>query len=114
MKKIIFFSIMFVASFVAQAQTGSRLIASVDLRYDGSGTYIVQDTSVKYYSGLRGGDLTHTLKFDSSVNWYPTTVGITRFRQTQVFDGSNNLLADTQQFLMGATWQLYKNNNYTY
>ena len=76
-----------------RAQSYSRLIAESQLNNNGSMFVATDSASFIYHSNVRGGDLTHTLKFDSSIyGGYGITSlfspGITKVQQ---FDANNNI-----------------------
>ena len=77
----------------AQAQTGSRLIAKADWHNDGA-VFVPTDTTNYTYSGGRGGDLTHKMKFDEAImsNYDGTAAAFVATMDTlQTFDANNNL-----------------------
>ena len=102
----------------AQAQTGSRLIAKADWHNDGA-IFQPTDTAVYMYSGTRGGDLKHAMKYDTARAWVydPTAtafVGSTNMIQT--FDANNNLVSRTNQTwnAITLTWNNVSKSLYFY
>ena len=67
------------------AQTSSRLIAEADSSQFYDSVYYV-------YSGGRGGDLTHTMKYDRSFSITPLGTDTQKLATWQTFDSHNNLL----------------------
>ena len=83
----------------AQAQTGSRLVAKADWHNDGA-IFQPTDTAVYMYSGTRGGDLHHTMKFDTARMWtYDGTAGafVGSTNTIETFDANNMLTSMTNQ-----------------
>jgi hypothetical protein len=74
------------------AQTSSRLVAKSDWTFQGAAFKAV-DSTYYNYSGSRGGDLKHQLKYDNFTTW--DFLGDTAYRNAwnyvQTFDSSNNL-----------------------
>lgn len=76
---------IFGASIQAAAQTSSRLIAEADSSQFYDSAYYV-------YSGGRGGDLTHTMKYDRSFSITPLGADTQKLATWQTFDSHNNVL----------------------
>ena len=99
----------------AQAQTGSRLIGETHLVNNGA-SYTPVDSTDFVYSGNRGGDLHHALKYDNSTVW--SYAGDTAYNNSnmylQTFDANNNLLSSTSEYWSGTAWTLSTKNLYTY
>jgi hypothetical protein len=80
-----------------QAQTSSRLIA--EAHWLNNGVFFEQSDSSAYtYSATRGGDLTHTMKHDNSVNWrYNNVLGMYDYNTNSIqeFDSLNNIHSTT-------------------
>jgi len=93
----------------------SRLVGSANYTYNGA-TYDLNDSNAYSYSAGRGGDLTHTLKFDVGTNW--VFVGDTAFQNNlnyiQIFDADNNLVSTITQYWDGIMWMNWSNVLYTY
>jgi hypothetical protein len=98
------------------AQTSSRLVASSDYSSNGASLNVNDSTSYTYYSSSRGGDLTHTMKYDVKTSW--NFVGDTAFMYNmnylQTFDGNNNILSTIAQVWGGTGWVNSTNALYTY
>jgi hypothetical protein len=97
-----------------QAQA-SRLVAQSHYRNDGS-SFVPVDSTNYSYSGSRGGDLTHILKYDNAT--ILTFSGDTAYNDSlyfiETFDASNNLTSKIAKYWSGTSWVLYTNNLYTY
>ena len=97
------------------AQTGSRLIGMTHL-VNGGSSYTPVDSTDYVYSGNRGGDLKHTLKYDNSTVW--DYLGDTAYSNAsmiqQTYDINNNLLTSTTSFWSGTAWTLLTKNLYIY
>ncbi len=97
------------------AQTGSRLIGMTHL-VNGGSSYTPVDSTDYVYSGNRGGDLKHTLKYDNSTVW--DYLGDTAYSNAnmiqQTYDVNNNLLTSTSSFWSGTAWTLLTKNLYLY
>jgi len=71
--------------------TGSRLTKEVNTNFDGI-SLVPTDSTVYVYSGSRGGDLDHTMKFDTALQFaYDGGNYDNGYRAIQVFDASNNI-----------------------
>ena len=99
-----------------QAQTSSRLVASSDYSSDGASLNVNDSTSYTYYSNNRGGDLTHTMKYDVATNM--NFVGDTAFNNNlnylQTFDANNNILTTITQVWSSGAWVNSTNIVYSY
>ena len=91
----------------AQAQTSSRLTAAAKWHNNGA-TFVPEDTTAYSYSHARGGDLMHTLKYDTKQYW---VMGDSTFvndsNVIQSFDSlTNNLTSKTYQYwnTVTGTW----------
>lgn len=81
--------------------TGSRLIKEVNLQSDGT-SQAPTDSAIYAYSGSRGGDLDHILKFDAgTLYFYNSPLYVNGYAATQTFDANNNI-----KTLLLKTWQL--------
>ena len=100
-----------------QAQTSaSRLTAKSDWVNNGV-TFSPVDSTGYNFSGGRGGDLTHTLKYDNATtwNWVDTSTGYENFlNYIQEFDGNSNITSITYQYWSGTSWVLSTKTLYTY
>lgn len=96
-----------------QAQTSSRLIADAHWASNGA-TFMPVDSTGYTYSAGRGGDLTHTMKYDNSTTWVYDTAFHNSWYYIQSFDASNNITSRIAQFWDGTTWVLYSNTLYSY
>lgn len=98
-----------------QAQTSSRLTGLTHLANNGA-SFTPVDSTNYVYSGNRGGDLNHTLKYDNSTTW--SFLGDTAYNNAsmylQTFDANNNILTSVYQFWSGTGWVLSNKNLYTY
>ena len=114
MRKMILFVCALGMASVLHAQS-SRLSAHATL-YGDYTYYGVPDSVIYTYSGLRGGDLTHTLKYDTSFgysNMFGTGLALTT-KLFQTFDASNNILTTTQLAWIDSAWANSEFNTYTY
>lgn len=96
-----------------QAQTSSRLISEAHWANNGA-TFDPLDSSGFVYSGGRGGDLTHTMKYDNSTTWTYDTMFNNSWYYIQTFDANNNITSRIAEFWDGAAWVLYSNTLYSY
>src|ERR1700722_11722379 len=83
-----------------QAQNSSRLIAKSDWVNNGI-IFTPLDSSSYSYSGGRGGDLTHKLKYDNATTWsyVDTSTGYENAQNyIQEFDAFNNITSITYQY----------------
>jgi hypothetical protein len=100
----------------AQAQTSSRLIAASHWVNNGAMFQPSDSTYYTYLVNTRGGDLTHTLKYDNGTTW--TFLGDTAFSNTwyyqQDFDANNNITGTTISQWNGAAWVPYSKTINTY
>ncbi len=99
-----------------QAQTSSRLIAKSDWVNNGV-IFTPVDSSGYNYSGGRGGDLMHIMKYDNSTTWkfVDSSTGYENYlNYIQEFDANNNIISITYQYWSGSTWILSSKNLYTY
>jgi hypothetical protein len=90
----------------AQAQAASRLVGIAHYTNNGA-VFIPSDSSFLTYSGVRGGDLTHTLKFDNETTLLYTPVDSAysnEYNYLQSFDANNNLISSTTQYWEGSAW----------
>jgi hypothetical protein len=72
--------------------TGSRLISLLDMENDGS-SYLPADSNQFYYSGSRGGDLNHIMKYDSGVAFnYSAGNYDLSMSAAQSFDANDNIV----------------------
>ena len=99
-----------------QAQTtSSRLIGMAHLVNNGA-SFTPVDSSAYVYSGNRGGDLKHTLKYDSKATW--NFLGDTAYNNAymylQTFDANNNITGQITEYWSGTSWVLSTNNLYFY
>jgi len=100
----------------AQAQTGSRLVAKADWHNDGA-IFQPTDTAVYMYSGTRGGDLHHTMKFDTARTWgyHNDGTGFVDSTNTiETFDANNMLTSVTNQTWNGTSWTNVSKSLYFY
>jgi len=103
----------------AQAQTYSRLTAQAHWAHNGVMFTPKDTTNYMYSSNLRGGDLTHTLKYDNYTTWkYVDTAGkfADSLYYSQVFDANNNITMTTIQkwSASAAAWVPANRILYTY
>ncbi len=100
----------------ALAQSSSRLIAQANWYSDGAIFKQSDSSDFIYLSDARGGDLSHTQKFDHSTNWM--YVGDTAYQNNmytvQDFDANGNISMITRQSWNGTAWMLYSRTLYTY
>lgn len=100
----------------AQAQTSSRLVAQARWSHTGAMFKPMDSAAMVYGSDLRGGDLTHTQKFDKSNGF--AYLGDTAYSNstyyTQEFDANNNITSTTFQYWSGTAWVLSTRTLYTY
>jgi hypothetical protein len=98
-----------------RAQTSSRLVAKADLANNGAG-FTPTDSTNYTYSGSRGGDLNHTLKYDNATTWdfLGDTSYINAWYYVQAFDANNNITSIISQYWSGTGWVNATNNIYTY
>lgn len=99
-----------------QAQTSSRLTAQSDWVNNGI-IFTPVDSSYFNYSSGRGGDLTHTLKYDNATKWVyvDSSTGYENFNNyIQTFDANNNITSITYQYWDGSEWVLSTKTLYTY
>ena len=100
----------------SQAQTSSRLVASSDYSSNGASLNVNDSTAYTYYSNNRGGDLTHTMKYDVKTSW--NFLGDTAFNNNlnylQTFDANNNILSTITQQWSGTAWVNATNAVYSY
>jgi hypothetical protein len=81
----------------AQAQTSSRLVAAANW-YNNGAIFKPLDSTAYTYTNPRGGDLMHTLKYNTATNWQvvsPDTVYSNNTTTYQQFDASNNIISQT-------------------
>lgn len=89
----------------AQAQTSSRLVAKADW-YNNGAIFLPLDSTAYSYTNPRGGDLMHTLKYNTAVSWkiMPSdTVYSNDSTIYQQFDGNNNIISKTNTVWNAAT-----------
>ncbi len=90
----------------AQAQTSSRLTAKADW-YNNGAIFVANDSTSYAYTNPRGGDLKHTLKYNTAMSW-KVVAGDTVFSSDstiyQQFDASNNIISKTRTFWNGTAW----------
>ncbi|MCW3121449.1 MAG: C-terminal target protein [Flavipsychrobacter sp.] len=100
----------------AQAQTGSRLTAQADWTHDGAKFKRLDSTSFIFGAEARGGDMTHTHKFDEATMWQyvADSAYVNSMYTTQDFDANNNITTNTKQYWSGTSWVLYARELYTY
>jgi len=99
----------------AQAQTSSRLVGKTHLVNNGA-SFTPVDSTNYVYSGNRGGDLKHALKYDNSTTWdyLGDTAYSNAYTYLQTFDANNNLLSSIYQYWSGTAWILSTKNLYYY
>ncbi len=102
-----------------QAQTNSRLTAQAHWSHNGVMFTPKDSASYNYSSVLRGGDLTHTLKYDNFTTWkYQDTSSNYHdsLYYTQTFDANNNITMTTIQNWSSSTsaWVPVNRILYTY
>jgi hypothetical protein len=98
-----------------QAQSSSRLIAESQWNNNGSVFLPTDSASFTYLSNARGGDLTHTLKYDNSL--YGTYIASTFdliLSTTQAFDANNNIISITTSNYTGTGFVLANKTLFTY
>ena len=116
-RKILLLTLAFSALFYKnlEAQTASRLTAQSDWTFGGSAFKPV-DSTYYNYSGGRGGDLTHQLKYDNFTTW--DYVGDTAYQNAwyyvQTFDSLNNLKSTISQMWSSGAWVPVTNMIYFY
>jgi len=111
--------IAFSLSALAQTATSSRLIAQANYSSPGS-SFPFSLTHYYVYSGTRGGDLNHTLKYDTTLGTSahyvaggPTSPA--SGRNIQSFDANNNIVINVGQFYnTSKTYQSIDSIFYTY
>ena len=104
MKLLFTLAIPVLLSQTAQAQTSSRLIGEAHWSNNGA-VFNPTDSSSLSYSNGRGGDLTHTLKFDNETTWlYSDSAYNNEFNYIQTFDANNNMTSATTQYWDGINW----------
>lgn len=98
-----------------QAQTSSRLVAQAHLVNNGA-SFTPTDSTAYSYSGMRGGDINHTMKYDNSTRWdfLGDTAYNNAWNYVQTFDANNNILTSISQYWSGTGWVLSTKNLYFY
>ena len=91
----------------------SRLICGVVYNYDGA-SFVYYDSTILKYSGGRGGDLNHPLKFDEQNDY--GNPSLTSSATVNTFDVNNNITNTFIQVWMpnSGTWQDTGKWTYTY
>ncbi len=115
-RKLLLFTLAlpFIISQSAQAQTSSRLVGRADWS-NSSSVFVPVDSTSYAYSGSRGGDLTHVMKYDNSTSWYYfDSAYLNNWYYVQTFDANNNITSTISEYWDGTTWQLNTNTLYTY
>ncbi len=98
--------------------TGSRVVQAATLNNNGA-MFVYSDSIFLNYSGTRGGDLTHQLKFDNATELSYNAISsawVNYFYEFQTFDANNNPQTTVEQ-LWHASSGSYVNdaqNLYTY
>ncbi len=91
----------------AQAQTSSRLTAKAGW-YNNGAIFLLNDSTSYAYTNPRGGDLMHTLKYNTATSW-KVLAGDTTYTSDstvyQQFDASNNIISQTRTFWNGTAWE---------
>ncbi|MES2701265.1 MAG: T9SS type A sorting domain-containing protein [Bacteroidota bacterium] len=85
--------------------TASRLVGQAN--WHNNGVMFVRNDSTAYtYSGNRGGDLNHQLKYDNATNWVylGDTAYNNAYNYIQEFDSLNNLVSTVSQYWNGSSW----------
>jgi len=100
----------------AQAQTATRLIAQSDYTHDGAMFKASDSTSYKFTSDKRGGDMSHTHKYDNATQFYyqGDSMYVNSQYTTQDFDANNNISSTTTQYWSGTAWVLSSRTLFTY
>ena len=98
-----------------QAQTASRLVGKANSVNNGASFTPVDSTNYTY-SGNRGGDLKHTLKYDNSNAWnyLGDTAYSNAWAYSQTYDANNNVTSYISQYWSGTGWVLSTKNLYFY
>ena len=81
------------------AATGSRVIQAAGLQNNGA-MFVYSDSLILNYSGTRGGDLTHQLKFDNATEFIyngTTSTWSNDIYELQTFDANDNPLTTVEQ-----------------
>jgi len=116
-RKMLLFTLALPVIFIqhVQAQTASRLVGVAHLGSNGA-SFTPKDSTVYNYSGGRGGDMTHTLKYDNATSW--DFLGDTAYSNAnmylQTFDANNNITSSTSSYWSGTGWVLSNKNIYYY
>jgi hypothetical protein len=102
-----------------QAQTSSRLTAQAHWNHNGVMFMPTDSSTYVYSSNQRGGDLTHTLKYDNSTLWNYNndSARYLNFQYyTQEFDANNNITMNTLQEwdMLTSAWVPLSRVLYTY
>src|SRR5579872_3185813 len=95
----------------AMAQTASRLTGEAHWSNNGV-NFTPNDSSSFNYSGMRGGDLGHTLKYDNSYTWVYDTAYHNEYYYIQSFDANSNITSTIVEFWNGTAWQNLSNTLY--
>lgn len=90
----------------AQAQTSSRLVAQANW-YNNGAIFKPMDSTAYAYSGTRGGDLNHELKYNTATTWIATSDSTydNSTNNYQLFDANNNVISNTHTYWNGTNWE---------
>lgn len=116
MKLLFTLALPVLLSMGAQAQTSTRLVAQSHWINNGAMFTLSDSTYYTYLLTTRGGDLTHTLKYDIATtvaNIGDTAITNTWYYQ-QDFDSANNITGLTIQQWTGTGWVPYTKTVNTY